>query len=181
MGNKRLNLGCGNDYKKGWVNVDYFGDKINKKVDLNKFNKKGQYSSFKKSNEYDEILCSHLIEHLDDPIKAINEIIRIAKNRSKVTIKVPHFSCSNAYAVTHKHVFNVSMLEDWTGQKKYKESEAKGKIKLESTRLRWMFNNNCLCRFIDALANISPRLTERLWCYWVGGFQEIEFKFRVIK
>ncbi len=34
---------------------------------------------------------------------------------------------------------------------------------------------------IDFFANISPYLTSRIWCYWVGGFEEIEYHFRVIK
>jgi hypothetical protein len=34
---------------------------------------------------------------------------------------------------------------------------------------------------IDFLANLKPRLTQRLWCYWVGGFDEIEFRVRVVK
>jgi hypothetical protein len=34
---------------------------------------------------------------------------------------------------------------------------------------------------IDFFANLSPWLCSRLWCYWVGGFEEIEFIFRVTK
>jgi hypothetical protein len=34
---------------------------------------------------------------------------------------------------------------------------------------------------IDLFANLSPWLCSRLWCYWVGGFEEIEFVFRVKK
>lgn len=28
---------------------------------------------------------------------------------------------------------------------------------------------------IDLAANLSPLVCSRLWCYWVGGFEEIEF------
>ncbi len=31
---------------------------------------------------------------------------------------------------------------------------------------------------IDILANASPMFCSRIWCYWVGGFYEIEFVFR---
>jgi hypothetical protein len=34
---------------------------------------------------------------------------------------------------------------------------------------------------IDFFANLSPYLASRLWCYWVGGFEEIEYRFQVIK
>lgn len=31
--------------------------------------------------------------------------------------------------------------------------------------------------FIDCLANLSPFICSRIWCYWLGGFEEIEFRF----
>jgi hypothetical protein len=31
---------------------------------------------------------------------------------------------------------------------------------------------------IDFFANIGPSLCARGWCYFVGGFDEIEFRFR---
>jgi hypothetical protein len=31
---------------------------------------------------------------------------------------------------------------------------------------------------IDRAANASPLVCSRLWCYWVGGFEEIEFRMR---
>ena len=34
---------------------------------------------------------------------------------------------------------------------------------------------------LDVLANLSPSLCSRLWCYWVGGFEEIEFRFTALK
>jgi hypothetical protein len=34
---------------------------------------------------------------------------------------------------------------------------------------------------MDLLANLSPYLASRLWGYWVGGFEEIEYRFQVIK
>ena len=36
-------------------------------------------------------------------------------------------------------------------------------------------------RAISAVANASPELCSRIWCNWVGGFEEIEFRFAVVK
>ena len=30
---------------------------------------------------------------------------------------------------------------------------------------------------ISFLANLSPNFASRIWCFWVGGFDEIEFVF----
>jgi hypothetical protein len=34
---------------------------------------------------------------------------------------------------------------------------------------------------IDFFANLSPFMCSRIWCFWVGGFEQIEFKFTVKK
>lgn len=34
---------------------------------------------------------------------------------------------------------------------------------------------------IDFFANLSPIFCSRLWCFWVGGFEEYEIHFKVIK
>ncbi len=36
-------------------------------------------------------------------------------------------------------------------------------------------------KIIDFFANLSPFLCSRFWCFLVGGFEEIEFHFRVKK
>jgi hypothetical protein len=40
---------------------------------------------------------------------------------------------------------------------------------------------NTIGKLIDTFANLSPFLCSRLWCFWVGGFEEIEFQFKVNK
>jgi hypothetical protein len=33
-------------------------------------------------------------------------------------------------------------------------------------------------RMVSFFANLSPNFCSRIWCYWVGGFDEIEFHFQ---
>jgi predicted SAM-dependent methyltransferase len=81
----KLNFGCGNDYMKGWVNVDVKEDcPVDVIWDLNKF----PYPF--KNNTFDEVLISYVLEYLDNPIKVLKEIIRISKNKAKITIIVVH-------------------------------------------------------------------------------------------
>ncbi|MBS3091157.1 methyltransferase domain-containing protein [Candidatus Pacearchaeota archaeon] len=75
----KLNIGCENEYKKGWVNLD-----VNKEVkadvyfDLSKLpDKKLPF----KDSQFDEILCSHVLEHVDDVEGVMNEIYRIGGGR----------------------------------------------------------------------------------------------------
>lgn len=36
-------------------------------------------------------------------------------------------------------------------------------------------------QIVSFLASVSPSFCPRLWCFWVGGFEEIEFRFQAVK
>lgn len=107
---KKLHAACGTNYLKSnnrveWTNIDirnylkkYPGIKEpDKYVNLNEF----PYPF--KGNEFDEVYSSHTIEHLDNPIKAVKEFVRITKPRGKIIIRVPHCSWVRTFTdPTHK-------------------------------------------------------------------------------
>ena len=66
---KKLNLGCGNDYKEGWVNLENTDGYIDRKYKADVFHDLNKYPYPFKSNEFDLILASHLVEHLEDPLR----------------------------------------------------------------------------------------------------------------
>jgi predicted SAM-dependent methyltransferase len=69
----KLNLGCGNDIKKDFINldiVDYGGNQVH---DLNSF----PYPF--EENVFDEIYASHVLEHLESFHKTVSELYRICK------------------------------------------------------------------------------------------------------
>lgn len=88
---KKLNLGCGKDYRQGFVNIDAAKpcDLIH---DLNEF----PYPF--KDNSVDFILASHILEHLKEPEKFFGEIWRILKPEGILKIKVPHKDSIGAYS-----------------------------------------------------------------------------------
>lgn len=107
---RKLHVACGTDYFEStkeieWINIDirnylkkYPGVKEpDKYVDLNVF----PYTF--KDNEFNEVYSSHTIEHLDNPIKAVEEFARITKIGGRIIIKVPHCSWVRAFTdPTHK-------------------------------------------------------------------------------
>lgn len=99
----KLNVGCGKDIKKGWVNLDFIRAKgVDKTHDLNKFPYPFDDDSF------DEIYASHIIEHVEDPEKFMQELWRIGKINGKIKIITPHFSCGPLSwgDLTHKRTFS---------------------------------------------------------------------------
>lgn len=84
----KYNLGCGNQYLQGWVNVDQFPQtKPDLVMDLEKFPWPIE------DNSADEILLSHVLEHIGGHsstfLGMMKELYRICKPGAKVIIRVP--------------------------------------------------------------------------------------------
>jgi SAM-dependent methyltransferase len=184
---QKLNLGCGQDFMEGYVNVD-FHDHVNIDVqhDLNRFPYPFAEASF------DEVFASHVLEHLDRPFEVMKELHRILKPGGKLIVKVPHFSRGFTHA-EHKAGFDVTFPKYFDPS--FTKSGYFG-VHFELTRMRLHYfaffhllpymgvgkATIALMRavgtVVNFLANLSPMACSRLWCFWVGGFEEIEFQFR---
>ena len=105
---KKLNLGCGDKYKKGWMNTDIIKEvKADKHFDLNKF----PYPFSK--DTFEEILIENVLEHAENPIGVLKEVIRISKNGANITVEVPHaFSYTNASDVQHNRNFTENSFNE---------------------------------------------------------------------
>lgn len=180
---KRINLGSGNDYREGWVNVD---ENEHVKADIR--HNLNLYPYPFSDNEFEEVLASHVIEHLDDPLDFLQEIYRIAKPGARVTIRCPHFSC-NWIHPRHKSAISTKLFDFLANDSTERYLEAD--FKVEKVVFKWISQgqigkrNKPVMRFlnhaISGLANLNPAITERIWCYWVGGFEEMIFEVRVNK
>lgn len=82
----KLNIGCGNDTKDGYTNID----KYNKNADIIAPANDLPYDD----NSVDEIYSSHLIEHLlpgTEDITTLNEWRRVLKPGGRLIIRCPNF------------------------------------------------------------------------------------------
>lgn len=181
---KKLNLGCGEDKKEGYVNLDFHAHvKPNVVHDLNRF----PYPF--PDNEFDHIEAFHILEHLDRPFAVMTELHRILKPGGMLHIKVPHFSRGLTHS-EHKAGFDV--VFPYYFNKNFTRSGYFGvEFVHKKTELHWMtffhlmkymgvskFTITALKALnsvINFLANHGQNLCSRIWCFWVGGFEEIEF------
>lgn len=98
----KLNLGCGEFKKNGYINVDYYSvSEPDIKHDLN------QLPYPFDDNQFNLIEAEHLLEHLSNPFQIMKELHRIGKDGCLIRIKVPHFSRGSAHP-EHKRGFDVS-------------------------------------------------------------------------
>jgi len=180
---KKLNLGCGEYKKKGYINLDA-NKSFNPDIihDLNKF----PYPF--DDNYFDIIEMDHVLEHLNDPFIIMKEIHRIIKHNGVLTIKIPHFSRGFTHA-DHKRGFDVSFPYYFNPNAKLSGYSGVD-FEIKSISLKWFAqpyikkiflskHQYILGRLfgflIDFFANLSPVICSRIWCYLVGGFDEIKF------
>lgn len=180
----KLNLGCGAFKKEGYVNVDCCAHlKPDVVHDLNKL----PYPF--PDNHFDVVEADHVLEHLGDVFGVMKELRRIMKDGGALSIKVPHFSRGFTHP-EHRRGFDVSF--PYYFDPSFKGGYCGSEFRCDKVSLRWfaqpylkkttlpafayyfgvMFGN-----VVDLLANLSPFLCSRLWCFLVGGFEEVTFRF----
>jgi ubiquinone/menaquinone biosynthesis C-methylase UbiE len=97
----KLNLGCGPTKKEGFIGVD----KV-KLPTVDIVHDLDVYPYPFEDNSVDEIYCSHILEHLTDFNKTMEELWRICKPNALITIRGPYYKSHYAFGdATHKHFF----------------------------------------------------------------------------
>jgi SAM-dependent methyltransferase len=179
-----INLGCGGFPLKGFINVD-----INKDTAADIISDLNHFPYPFKDEASNLIIIEHALEHLNEPLVAIKEIYRILMPGGKLIVKVPHFSRGFTHP-GHRSGFDLSFSYNFSPH--YQGGYVGVEFKLEKFRFRWFAQENLkktvlppvayvIAKFagilVDMLANASPFFCSRVWAFWVGGFDEIEFHF----
>lgn len=133
---QKLNFGCGNDIKTGYINCD-----------IEKFKGVDVCFDFNvipypfKANTFNYIYSDNVIEHLTNIPLVLKELHRISKNNAQIRIIVPYYNCYGAYNdLTHTHYFSHLSFEPFyksntRGNYFIKEKFKLVELKLVPTRL----------------------------------------------
>jgi SAM-dependent methyltransferase len=98
-----LDVGCGTSKYPGAVGVDVSPDTAADIVlDLDEM----PYEALEPES-FDQILCQDVLEHVEAPMRVMEELHRIATPGGRIHIRTPHFSSLLAYGdPTHRHYFS---------------------------------------------------------------------------
>ena len=101
----KLNLGCGKDKLKGYINMDMRDYGYNIVRDVRRgipFN----------DNTFDEVYTCHFMEHIghEDIYFVVEEVYRVLKDKGLFIIRVPHSGTPHAFYPDHVSYWNVEML-----------------------------------------------------------------------
>lgn len=148
-----LHIGCGTNYKQGWINIDNNSDRNIKKLDLNwDLRNKLPFPD----NSVDFIYNEHFLEHLtiEQGQQTLKDFKRVLKNGGIARIAMPDLkTCMEDY-------FN----PDWKKDPRFKSFEfVRTKAEMINLSFRWWGHQH----LYDA-EELERRLKE-------AGFEKIEF------
>lgn len=160
---RKLNLGCGNKTFSDFWNVDvsarYAPDEV---VNLNHLPWPWP------DNSFDYVRALEVIEHLDEPLKVMEEIRRVCSHGAVVEITVPHFSSANAFTdPTHKHYFGLHTFGFFTAEGFFPDVR-QGTFKVQKNYL--FFHPGLFSRLYSFLANRFPKQYEQRWAWIFPGW-----------
>jgi predicted SAM-dependent methyltransferase len=189
----KIDLGCGAYKSEGLLGVDILEHpNVDIQHDLNIFPWPFENDSV------DYVQANHVLEHVANFIGSVEEIWRISKSGAIIEVRCPHASCFPTVWAdpTHKRAMVKNSFIHWGGESKNIYG-FKGEFAVEEVRLHYCLyqgeRNGSLTtsmrmkkigRLLDRLVNASPRMQnifERFLCGYLGGFEEVYFKLRVVK
>lgn len=177
---KKLNLGCGEDYRADCVNLDIL-DNVKKDIkhDLN------IYPWPFDDNEFDVVYCIDVLEHLEKPAKAVEEMHRICKNNAKIIIRSPHFSSQVAHVdLQHVKSFSVQVFNDYSGKGGH-SYETNVVFNILVNKILFLkgykyFWNYLVERLVN-LSNFTKNAYETTFLWSLFPAQNVYFELKVIK
>jgi predicted SAM-dependent methyltransferase len=161
---KILDIGCGkNKYRSKRSNDIVIGidsvklPGVDKVVNLEKFP-----WPFKK-DEFDIVVSNHVLEHLSDLIRTMEEIHRISKPGAIVRANIPYFASSGAFQdPTHKRFFTYRTFEYFTEESGF-NFYTKARFKINKRKMTFMVTRPNISKMFDPFMNYFPRFYERFF------------------
>jgi SAM-dependent methyltransferase len=173
-----LDLGCGLRKRPGAIGID-----VNPRSQADVIHDLNRFPYPFPDNHFDEIICDNIIEHLDDFLKVMEELHRIAKPLALVTIVVPFYSHQQAHTdPTHRHFFGVHSFDyfiDGTANAGFQYSRAKFTL-LSVEFEKELKQRHWFDRMIVAFANRQKDLYENRLAN-IFPLRNLTFVLRVVK
>jgi SAM-dependent methyltransferase len=146
-----LDIGCGTrKIEEGAIGIDISPDSAAEHVwnlDV--------YPWPLEDDQFARIHMSHVIEHLDDPMRAMAEVHRVACDGADVFVTTPHFSSHNSYVdPTHKRHLAAGSFAYLTG--KDFPSFRGSPFRFEIVKVELTFGGNLV---LDNLGRLLVRLS----------------------
>lgn len=169
----KLNIGCGGDYRDGYLNIDHpesaTRHDVSMDLDLPEWDFPDGYA--------DEILANDMLEHLEKPDKVMMEIYRILKTGGVLIGRVPYSKSDGAYqCMEHKCFFTEKSFDAFCEGEFFYPCYGKPLFRKEYVRLIEMRGTPKV-----KLRNLIPRPARMVLRHFIWNmFEGVEFKMTKI-
>jgi len=181
---KKLHLGCGKDYKKGYINIDF-----NKNIKADLYCDLEKRFPFK-DNSVEEIFTEGTVEHIskDKIFQFFEECWRVCKKGAKIRILTNHFTSVWACQhLDHRCFFGVDTF-GCMGDKECFNGEKYNKARFKINKIKLHFFYPKLVKFgfltkipIDWMFNFSRTWQRFMERFQFFGFDGISYELEVVK
>lgn len=179
MSEVRVNLGCGNDLRDGYINVDASAAVNPDKV----WNLEETPLPFD-DNSVDEILANHVMEHIHNFIPLMHDIHRICKPGARIHIKTPFYASWGQFNdPTHVRFFSpftFNYFNTWTN---YSHEVSADKVAFEPAKIRLNYAVG-RAKILNWIFNPIVNLHHAFYCRffaWILPASEIQYELVVQK
>ena len=182
---KKLNIGSANDYREGFINVDF-----NPAVKADVYADLSKRLPFE-DNSVDYIYASHIIEHFEkkEVFKIMEELHRICKPNAIIDIYVPHYTSILAFKIPYHYSYygidSFRIFEESETAMGERYSPARFKVLKQELHLVMRGYENFpilkyfkIFNFLFNCCKTWQYICERLF---FPGFEEVYFKIQVLK
>lgn len=169
-----LDVGCGRRKHPGAVGIDVNPDTAADVVlDLERF------PWPLADNSFDLILCHHVIEHLADIVRVLEEFHRICRPGGVVEIITPHFSSLYSWQdPTHRHHLALDSFDYFTTDTRHTNFYTRRRFRVLEKRIR--FGASLLSAVPRLLYALSPGWYERHAAF-IFPARDLFFRLEVVK
>lgn len=183
---KKLNYGCGTDYRAGWVNAD-----VNRGVRADVYMDAEATTLPFPDDEFDEILLDHVLEHIPKAavFPFLDETYRVLKNGGVLNVYVPHYTSVWAYAnLSHQSAFAVGALDCLRKEGGQNTAERYGRavFAIQRQELHLLGHHMPKCPWLARLPvnwmfNFGWFWQKAMERFQIFGFDEIYFQLTAMK
>ncbi|MBE9029532.1 class I SAM-dependent methyltransferase [filamentous cyanobacterium LEGE 11480] len=175
QGLMKLDFGCGQKKQPGYIGLDGFAT-----PDVDVVHDFDQFPYPFEDNTFDEIVCNSSLEHVDDFMKTVVELHRIAKPGALIKVACPHYSGPDAYRdPTHKTFFSYFTFDVFDQGSSYL-SPYHGLLKVKHRMFGVPRFTGIISYLTKQIFNRLPMTYERYLC-WIFPAKTVYYELQVIK
>jgi SAM-dependent methyltransferase len=174
MPERILDIACGSRKVAGAIGIDW-----SRKSQADVLADLSHTVPFKEGS-FDRVVTNHFIEHLPDTPAFMREAVRVLKPGGLLEIRTTHYTGRSAWGhIEHRRTFSAAFAVSAV-------QHSGLNLACEAVRLHWIdcnernrcLRNRLLSAVGDRLANLNTMFGDMFVTRWLGGFNEVYFRFR---